>query len=38
MMFVAANGSCSCGVFNSLVWFYNKQMKLVSNGPYKMCN
>ncbi len=20
MMFVAANGSCSCGVFNSLVW------------------
>ncbi len=37
-MFVAANGSCSCGVFNSLVWFYNKQMKLVSNGTYKMCN
>ncbi len=27
MTFVAANGSCSCGVFNSLVWFYNTQMK-----------
>ncbi len=38
MMFVAANGSSLYGVFNYLVWFYNKQMKLVSNGTYKMCN